>query len=116
GFRSGGRGPGQRAPLRVARRAARHRAGDRAARGGGAGSAIENRRVVRGAGGVRDREKGPQQREEATMTTDDTFRLKVGLAEMLKGGVIMDVVNADQARIAEAAGATAVLALERVSR
>jgi pyridoxal 5'-phosphate synthase pdxS subunit len=40
--------------------------------------------------------------------------LKVGLAEMLKGGVIMDVVNADQARIAEAAGAAAVMALERV--
>ncbi len=45
--------------------------------------------------------------------TED-FRLKVGLAEMLKGGVIMDVVNADQARIAEQAGASAVMALERV--
>src|SRR5450432_927059 len=45
---------------------------------------------------------------------DEQFRLKVGLAEMLKGGVIMDVVNADQARIAEAAGAAAVMALERV--
>ncbi|MBV8068536.1 MAG: pyridoxal 5'-phosphate synthase lyase subunit PdxS [Acidobacteriaceae bacterium] len=44
----------------------------------------------------------------------DQFRLKVGLAEMLKGGVIMDVVNADQARIAEQAGAAAVMALERV--
>ncbi len=44
----------------------------------------------------------------------DQFRLKVGLAEMLKGGVIMDVVNADHARIAEQAGATAVMALERV--
>jgi pyridoxal 5'-phosphate synthase pdxS subunit len=43
-----------------------------------------------------------------------TFRVKSGLAEMLKGGVIMDVVTADQARIAEAAGATAVMALERV--
>ncbi|PKN57631.1 MAG: pyridoxal 5'-phosphate synthase lyase subunit PdxS [Deltaproteobacteria bacterium HGW-Deltaproteobacteria-14] len=43
-----------------------------------------------------------------------TFRVKVGLAEMLKGGVIMDVVNAEQARIAEDAGATAVMALERV--
>ena len=41
-------------------------------------------------------------------------RLKVGLAEMLKGGVIMDVTNADQAKIAETAGATAVMALERV--
>jgi pyridoxal 5'-phosphate synthase pdxS subunit len=43
-----------------------------------------------------------------------TFRTKVGLAEMLKGGVIMDVVNAEQARLAEAAGAVAVMALERV--
>jgi len=43
-----------------------------------------------------------------------TLRLKVGLAEMLKGGVIMDVTNADQAKIAEDAGATAVMALERV--
>jgi len=44
----------------------------------------------------------------------EQFRLKVGLAEMLKGGVIMDVVNAEQAVIAEKAGATAVMALERV--
>jgi pyridoxal 5'-phosphate synthase pdxS subunit len=43
-----------------------------------------------------------------------TVRVKTGLAEMLKGGVIMDVVNADQARIAEEAGACAVMALERV--
>jgi pyridoxal 5'-phosphate synthase pdxS subunit len=42
------------------------------------------------------------------------FLLKVGLAEMLKGGVIMDVTNADQARIAEDAGAVAVMALERI--
>jgi pyridoxal 5'-phosphate synthase pdxS subunit len=48
------------------------------------------------------------------MNTDESFRLKVGLAEMLKGGVIMDVVNAEQAKIAEAAGAAAVMALERV--
>ncbi|HSE64686.1 MAG TPA: pyridoxal 5'-phosphate synthase lyase subunit PdxS [Thermoanaerobaculia bacterium] len=48
------------------------------------------------------------------MKNSDAFRVKVGLAEMLKGGVIMDVVNADQARIAEAAGASAVMALERV--
>jgi pyridoxal 5'-phosphate synthase pdxS subunit len=47
-------------------------------------------------------------------TQHGTLRLKTGLAEMLKGGVIMDVVNADQARIAEAAGAVAVMALERV--
>ncbi len=45
---------------------------------------------------------------------DEQFRLKVGLAEMLKGGVIMDVVNAEQALIAEKAGAVAVMALERV--
>src|SRR3954454_6965317 len=43
-----------------------------------------------------------------------TFRVKTGLAEMLKGGVIMDVTNADQAKIAEDAGACAVMALERV--
>jgi pyridoxal 5'-phosphate synthase pdxS subunit len=48
------------------------------------------------------------------MFQDEQFRLKVGLAEMLKGGVIMDVVNADQAVIAERAGAVAVMALERV--
>ena len=45
---------------------------------------------------------------------DETLRLKVGLAEMLKGGVIMDVVTADHAKIAEDAGAVAVMALERV--
>ncbi len=43
-----------------------------------------------------------------------SLRLKTGLAEMLKGGVIMDVTNAEQARIAEDAGAVAVMALERV--
>ena len=43
-----------------------------------------------------------------------TMRVKSGLAEMLKGGVIMDVVNAEQAKIAEDAGAVAVMALERV--
>lgn len=49
------------------------------------------------------------------MTLDDKkFKLKVGLAEMLKGGVIMDVTNAEQAKIAEDAGAVAVMALERI--
>lgn len=43
-----------------------------------------------------------------------TLNLKVGLAEMLKGGVIMDVVNVDEAKVAEDAGAVAVMALERV--
>jgi pyridoxal 5'-phosphate synthase pdxS subunit len=47
-------------------------------------------------------------------TTAQSFELKVGLAEMLKGGVIMDVVNPDQAKIAEDSGACAVMALERV--
>jgi len=46
--------------------------------------------------------------------SSEQFRLKVGLAEMLKGGVIMDVTNAEQAKIAEDAGAQAVMALERV--
>src|SRR5579863_3374757 len=48
------------------------------------------------------------------MFLTEEFRLKTGLAEMLKGGVIMDVTNAEQARIAEQAGASAVMALERV--
>lgn len=45
---------------------------------------------------------------------DNSYRIKTGLAEMLKGGVIMDVTNVEQACIAEAAGACAVMALERV--
>lgn len=48
------------------------------------------------------------------MPAIQSFRLKTGLAQMLKGGVIMDVVTAEQAKIAEAAGASAVMALERV--
>jgi len=52
--------------------------------------------------------------EELTFTTDPQWRVKVGLAEMLKGGVIMDVTNVEQATIAEKAGACAVMALERV--
>jgi pyridoxal 5'-phosphate synthase pdxS subunit len=48
------------------------------------------------------------------MRDEATFRVKSGLAEMLKGGVIMDVVTADEAKIAEDAGAAAVMALERV--
>src|ERR1039457_4097573 len=55
-------------------------------------------------------------REENDMFqfSSEQFRLKVGLAEMLKGGVIMHVTNAEQAKIAEDAGASAVMALERV--
>ncbi|MEX1140759.1 MAG: pyridoxal 5'-phosphate synthase lyase subunit PdxS [Thermoleophilaceae bacterium] len=48
------------------------------------------------------------------MRQEGTFAVKAGLAEMLKGGVIMDVVTAEQAKVAEAAGACAVMALERV--
>jgi len=48
------------------------------------------------------------------MVEKGTYKLKKGLAEMLKGGVIMDVVNAEQAKIAEEAGAVSVMALERV--
>jgi pyridoxal 5'-phosphate synthase pdxS subunit len=48
------------------------------------------------------------------VSNQDQYRLKVGLAEMLKGGVIMDVMTPDQARIAEEAGAAAVMALERI--
>lgn len=51
---------------------------------------------------------------EKQIAAKKTWREKVGLAEMLKGGVIMDVVNAEQAKIAEDAGAVAVMALERV--
>ena len=49
-----------------------------------------------------------------SLTTTGTARVKRGMAEMLKGGVIMDVVTAEQAKIAEDAGAVAVMALERV--
>jgi pyridoxal 5'-phosphate synthase pdxS subunit len=52
--------------------------------------------------------------KDGTVAETGTPRLKVGLAEMLKGGVIMDVTTADQAKIAEDAGACAVMALERV--
>ncbi len=51
---------------------------------------------------------------ESDDVSKGTPRLKTGLAEMIKGGVIMDVVNAEQAKIAEDAGATSVMALERV--
>ena len=54
------------------------------------------------------------EKKESRNTTGTSLRLKVGLAEMLKGGVIMDVMNVEQARIAEEAGATSVMALERV--
>ena len=49
------------------------------------------------------------------MTTNSQYELNKGLAQMLKGGVIMDVTTPEQAKIAEAAGACAVMALERYS-
>src|SRR5665647_1854865 len=52
--------------------------------------------------------------ESRVMSEIGTMRVKSGLAEMLKGGVIMDVTTAEQAKIAEDAGACAVMALERV--
>lgn len=48
------------------------------------------------------------------MQTSEDMKLKIGLAEMLKGGVIMDVTSPEQAKIAETAGAVAVMALERI--
>ena len=48
------------------------------------------------------------------MTTTSQYELNKGLAQMLKGGVIMDVTTPEQAKIAEAAGACAVMALERI--
>ena len=52
--------------------------------------------------------------EEMKSSGTGTFKVKAGMARMLKGGVIMDVVNVEQAKIAEAAGAVAVMALERI--
>ena len=86
------------------------------ARGGpGRASRGRARRVDASAGGREEQQRRDvAEREEKTMRANDSFRVKVGLAEMLKGGVIMDVVNAEQAKIAEDAGAAAVMALERV--
>src|SRR5437016_2223208 len=57
---------------------------------------------------------GHAEAKVALTPQSDAFRLKVGLAEMLKGGVIMDVMTAEQAEIAQEAGAVAVMALERI--
>jgi len=66
---------------------------------------VENEALKNGAGA---------DEEEEVEAVVGTFKVKAGMAKMLKGGVIMDVVNAAQARIAEEAGACAVMALERV--
>ena len=60
-----------------------------------------------------DKSGGPDA-NGGSRTTAESFEIKVGLAEMLKGGVIMDVTTPDQAKIAEESGACAVMALERV--
>ena len=60
------------------------------------------------------RTDSPRAESPRTWEGTESFRLKVGLAEMLRGGVIMDVTTAEEARIAEEAGAVAVMALERV--
>lgn len=59
-------------------------------------------------------EEKSMQHEGSSALEKGSFEVKVGLAEMLKGGVIMDVTTADQAKIAEDAGAVAVMALERI--
>jgi pyridoxal 5'-phosphate synthase pdxS subunit len=71
----------------------------------------------RGVGGPSPEEQAPgspADRGSDGVIQKGSFRVKAGLAEMLKGGVIMDVVTPEQARIAEEAGACAVMALERV--
>src|ERR1700755_550957 len=67
-----------------------------------------------GANGHKASGSGNGSHASAAMNGSTGLRLKTGLAEMLKGGVIMDVTDARQAEIAEKAGATAVMALERV--
>lgn len=64
--------------------------------------------------GVRTLQSNAMNNNNGSIGKSKTWREKVGLAEMLKGGVIMDVVNPDHAKIAEDAGAVAVMALERV--
>jgi len=61
-----------------------------------------------------ENKKLQEEEEEVQAAVVGTFKVKAGMAKMLKGGVIMDVINAAQARIAEEAGACAVMALERV--
>lgn len=71
--------------------------------------------VLQGAGSAVGSTVGaPTRVKDAGNSNLGTFGVKSGLAQMLKGGVIMDVINAEQARIAEEAGACAVMALERV--
>ena len=86
-----------------------------ARRGDGDGNRRKLRTLSR-LGPDGDSPRGPPRRPctLGAMAEHGTLRVKTGLAEMFKGGVIMDVVDADQAKIAEDAGACAVMALERV--
>ena len=59
-------------------------------------------------------ESGSEDHGTGASPNANTFLVKAGLAKMLKGGVIMDVINVEQAKIAEKAGAVAVMALERI--
>ena len=63
---------------------------------------------------IENRTEAPTNAEQEPDVQTGTSKLKIGLADMLKGGVIMDVTNAEQAKIAEDAGAVSVMALERV--
>ncbi|KAL4399865.1 Pyridoxal 5'-phosphate synthase subunit Snz1 [Malassezia pachydermatis] len=79
----------------------------------------ENPKIVTSSNSTEKPTSGPRSamrnvKGEGSSSNLGTFGVKSGLAQMLKGGVIMDVVNAEQARIAEEAGACAVMALERV--
>ncbi|KAF4615297.1 hypothetical protein D9613_003223 [Agrocybe pediades] len=79
--------------------------------------AVQTPPIPQGAGSATVPSTAPARSSAANRDAGNslgTFNVKSGLAQMLKGGVIMDVVNADQARIAEEAGACAVMALERV--
>src|SRR5882762_11155185 len=78
----------------------------RGRRGGGAGPSKPRRRIVLMAEGNGSR--------NGNKAVKGSFKVKAGLAQMLKGGVIMDVVTAEHAKIAQDSGACAVMALERV--
>jgi len=78
-----------------------------------ASSSVQIPPVLQGAG-TPDVPAAPSRTQRDGGNSLGTFGVKSGLAQMLKGGVIMDVTNAEQARIAEEAGACAVMALERV--
>ncbi|KAF8742737.1 hypothetical protein AX14_002541, partial [Amanita brunnescens Koide BX004] len=77
-------------------------------------SSVQTPPIPQGAGTASVPTTAPARSQRDGSNTLGTFGVKSGLAQMLKGGVIMDVTNVEQARIAEEAGACAVMALERV--